>query len=111
MWQRPSSMHCAPADRKWLPSRRIYNRADLKMRLYLGSCDYDLEGLSTGDIDLSVRPDMSPTSITLSRQIADESCDEVAGGYVLERAEWPDGFLALSELARALKRRGLIKIA
>jgi predicted SAM-dependent methyltransferase len=80
------------------------------MRLYLGARDYKPEGFSTVDIDPAVRPDIVADIVKLS-PIADESCNEVVAGHVLEHVEWPDGFLALSEFARVLRRGGAIKIA
>jgi predicted SAM-dependent methyltransferase len=80
------------------------------MRLYLGSSDYKPEGFATVDIDPAMQPDIVADIVNLS-PVADESCDEIVAGHVLEHVEWPDGFLALSEFARVLKRGGLVKIA
>lgn len=83
---------------------------DTKMRLYLGSRDYKPEGFATVDIDPAMRPDIVADICNLS-PVADESCDEVVAGHVLEHVDWPDGFLALSEFARVLRRGGSVKIA
>lgn len=80
------------------------------MKLYVGSRDYKPEGYLTIDIDARMKPDFVADLCDLS-QIDGESCDEVIASAVLEHIDWPDGFLALSELTRVLKVGGKLKVS
>lgn len=80
------------------------------MKLYVGSRNYRPEGYVTVDIDPVNRPDIL-ADVTNMISVANESCDEVTAGHVLEHLEWPDSFIALAEFARVLKPGGVVKIA
>jgi predicted SAM-dependent methyltransferase len=80
------------------------------MKLYVGSHDYRPDGYKTVDIDETHRPDIV-ADITKRIPVETESCQEVVAGHVLEHIEWPDSFMAISELGRVLRIGGRLKLA
>jgi predicted SAM-dependent methyltransferase len=80
------------------------------MKLYVGSRDFKPEGYHTVDIEPAMKPDFVADLRDLS-VIPDDSCSEVIASAVLEHIDWPDGYLAISELVRVLHVGGTIKIS
>ena len=80
------------------------------MKLYVGSHDFRPDGYMTLDIDETHRPDIV-ADITKYIPVETETCEEVVAGHVLEHIEWPDSFMALSELGRVLHIGGRLKLA
>lgn len=80
------------------------------MKLYIGSNSVKPTGYLTVDIDPRVEPDIVSNVLDM-KEVQSNSCDEIVAAALMEHIEWPDGFLAYSEMTRCLKIGGKLKIS